>query len=81
MRRVPKGYKRSDAGTVLDAIRDHPGIIQRDLARRTGLGEGLVRGHLRQLIVERRVRVVETDIGKKTYYTTPEQPSEPRYQA
>ena len=75
---MPKGYKRSDAETVLGAVCAHPGIIQRDLARRTGLGEGLVRGHLRQLVLERRVRVVETEAGKKTYHALPTEANDSR---
>lgn len=68
---MPKGYRRSHTKTVLDAVRAHPGTIQRDLARRIGLGEGLVRGHLRQLVLERRIRVVTTEAGKKVYHAAP----------
>lgn len=68
---LPKGYKQSDAVTVLDEVRASPGIIQRDVARRTGLGERLVRGHLHQLILERRVRVVRTGAGKAMYHALP----------
>lgn len=68
---MPKGHKRSDARALLDAVRAHPGSLQRELARRVGRNERLVRGHLRQLVLDRKIRVVSTRAGRRTYHALP----------
>lgn len=64
---MPKGLRHADAHRVLAAIIAEPGARERRIAEIARLSVTVVRGHLRNFVQARAVRVVE-DATSRRYF-------------